>query len=270
MEIRSRRRRALSTALALFLALESVAAVAAVGQVASSPDAGSRHALPAAAPAGTVLGEQAAADAGEAAAPTAARTATRSLWAPDTRDTAAAGPARSEPAAGRARQLAARAVAPTLTPPPPPAARTVATTGGSRSTGSVSYKGRNHVWIPALGINRSVHSFPCSRSRPPDNYVYRWGCAGRNNVYLMGHAYSVFKPLHDAYVGGRLKQGMRAYYADSSGRVHVYKVKWWKLTRPTTAASWAWASQSVPSMTLQTCVGKNSEYRLMVRLVEIR
>ena len=129
------------------------------------------------------------------------------------------------------------------------------------------YRGRNHVWIPALGINRSVSAFPCSRSRPPDNYVYRWGCAGRNNVYLMGHAHSVFKPLHDAFVSGRLRKGMKVYYADATGRVRTYAVSWWKTTRPTTSASWAWAAQSRPSMTLQTCVGANSAFRLMVRLV---
>jgi hypothetical protein len=141
--------------------------------------------------------------------------------------------------------------------------------GGGASSGPRVYKGRNHVWIPALGINRSVHWFPCSREREPDNYVYRWGCAGRNNVYLLGHAHSVFKALHDAYVGGRLRKGMKAIYADGNGKVRTYTVRWWKLTRPTTSASWAWAAQSVPSMTLQTCVGKNNEYRLMVRLVEV-
>ena len=111
--------------------------------------------------------------------------------------------------------------------------------------------------------------FPCDRQRAPDNYMYRWGCAGSNNVYLMGHAWGVMKPLHDAYVSGRLREGMKAWYADSGGRVHVYAVRWWRLTRPTTDAAWAWAAQDVPSMTLQTCVGKNSEYRLMVRLVEV-
>ncbi|HTG40212.1 MAG TPA: sortase, partial [Methylomirabilota bacterium] len=132
-----------------------------------------------------------------------------------------------------------------------------------------SYHGRNHVWIPTLGINRSIASFPCSRSRPPDNYVYRWGCAGTNNVYLLGHAYSVFKPLHDAYVAGRLKKGMKVFYTDGNGRVRTYAVVWWKVTPPTTSASWAWAAQSRPSMTLQTCLGANSEYRLMVRLIAI-
>ena len=134
---------------------------------------------------------------------------------------------------------------------------------------STSYHGRNHVWIPSLGINKSVQSFPCSRSRPPDAGVYRWGCAGRNNVYLMGHAWSTFKPLHDAYVSGRLHTGMKVMYADGSGRVHAYAVIWWKVVKPTTAASWAWASLSRPSMTLQTCVGANSAYRLMVRLVQV-
>jgi hypothetical protein len=114
-----------------------------------------------------------------------------------------------------------------------------------------------------------VQSFPCSRSRPPDAGVYRWGCAGRNNLYLMSHAWSTFKPLHDAYVGGRLRKGMTVAYADGAGRVHQYRVIWWRVTAPTAAASWAWAPQSRPSMTLQTCVGAWSQLRLMVRLVRI-
>ncbi|HET9345595.1 MAG TPA: sortase [Candidatus Limnocylindrales bacterium] len=135
------------------------------------------------------------------------------------------------------------------------------------ATGAGTRRGRNHVWIPSLGIDRSVEGFSCDRTRPPDNFVYRWGCAGRNNVYLLGHAYSVFKPLHDAYVTGRLRKGMIVDYADASGRVQRYAIAWWKVVRPTGAASWAWAPQAVPSMTLQTCVGARSEYRLMVRLI---
>jgi hypothetical protein len=144
-------------------------------------------------------------------------------------------------------------------------------TGGKASGQSTSrsYHGRNHVWIPSLGIDKTVQSFPCSRSRPPDAGVYRWGCAGRNNVYLLGHAWSTFKPLHDAYVTRRLHTGLRVIYADGSGTVHTYRVAWWKVVAPTTAASWAWASLSRPSMTLQTCVGANSAYRLMVRLTRV-
>jgi hypothetical protein len=99
--------------------------------------------------------------------------------------------------------------------------------------------------------------------------VYSWGCAGRNNIYLMGHASSVFKPLHDAYVGGRMRKGMKVVYADGAGRVHTYSVIWWRLVAPTGAASWAWAAQARPSLTLQTCVGSRSQYRLMVRLVRV-
>lgn len=131
------------------------------------------------------------------------------------------------------------------------------------------FRGANHVWIPSLGISKTIQSFPCSRNRPPDAGVYRWGCAGRNNIYLLGHAWSTFKPLHDAYVGGRLHTGMKVIYADGGGAVHAYRVIWWKVVKPTTAASWAWASLSRPSMTLQTCVGANSAYRLMVRLVQV-
>jgi hypothetical protein len=138
-------------------------------------------------------------------------------------------------------------------------------TDGPRAT----YRGANRVWIPALGINKAIRSFSCSRSRPPDAGVYRWGCAGRNNVYLLGHAWSTFKPIHDAYVGGRLRTGMKVIYADGGGSVHTYSVVWWKVVKPTTSASWAWASLSRPSMTLQTCVGANSAYRLMVRLVRV-
>jgi hypothetical protein len=144
-----------------------------------------------------------------------------------------------------------------------------ARTTGAAAPSTTRYRGRNHVWIPSLHVTRSVSFFPCSRSRDPDNYVYSWGCAGRNNVYLMGHAYSVFKPLHDAYVGGRLRKGMKVVYADGAGRVHAYLVIWWRLVAPTGAASWAWAAQSRPSMTLQTCVGSRSQYRLMVRLVRV-
>ncbi len=125
------------------------------------------------------------------------------------------------------------------------------------------------MWIPSLGINRSVAWFACSRSREPDNYVYRWGCAGTNNVYLLGHAWGVFDPLHDAYVSGRLRRGMKAVYADANGKVRTYAVRWWKVVKPTASASWAWASLPTPSMTLQTCVGAHSQYRLMVRLTQV-
>jgi sortase (surface protein transpeptidase) len=124
------------------------------------------------------------------------------------------------------------------------------------------------VWIPALRIDRSVAGYSCSSSYYPGDRVYRWGCGGSNNVYLFGHAHSVFKPLHDAYVRGRLRKGMKVYYAGSNGRVGTYSVAWWKVTTPT-AGTWAYAPLAKPGMTLQTCVGANSQYRLIVRLSKV-
>jgi len=143
-----------------------------------------------------------------------------------------------------------------------------AAAGGSGSSGgSAGYHGRNRVWIPALGINRSISNFSCTSNAYPGDRVYRWGCAGGNNVYLFGHAHSVFKPLHDAYVRGRLKKGMKVIYADGNGRVSTYVVRWWRVTTPDKGA-WAYAGQSRPSLTLQTCVGARSQYRLIVRLTK--
>jgi sortase (surface protein transpeptidase) len=132
---------------------------------------------------------------------------------------------------------------------------------------AASYAGKNHLWIPALGVNRSVSFYACSRSTALANVVYRWGCAGSNNVYLMGHAWGVMRPLHDAYVSGRLKKGMQVIYADANGRVTRYRVSFWKVVSPV-GAGWAFAAQATPSMTLQTCVGARSQYRLVVRLVK--
>lgn len=130
------------------------------------------------------------------------------------------------------------------------------------------YKGRNHVWMPAIGLSRAVYWYACGTPSAPGLGVYRWGCAGRNNVYLLAHAYAAFKGLHDAYVSGRLRKGMRVMYADGSGHVRTYSIIWWRLTTPSNGA-FAYAAQSRPSMTLQTCVGSRSQYRLIVRLVAI-
>jgi sortase (surface protein transpeptidase) len=78
----------------------------------------------------------------------------------------------------------------------------------------------------------------------------------------------VFRSLHDAYVRGRLSKGMKVYYADANGKVSTYAVSWWKVTTPDKGA-WAYAGQSRPSLTLQTCVGARSQYRLIVRLHKV-
>jgi hypothetical protein len=147
---------------------------------------------------------------------------------------------------------------------PTPKARTESASSDAGAD-IASFSGRNRVWIPALGIRRSTAFFSCSSTAYPADRVYRWGCAGRNNIYLFGHAHSVFRPLHDAYVRGTLRKGMVVLYADGAGRVSRYKVVWWKVTTPD-KGEFAYAAQSRPSMTLQTCVGSKSQFRLIVRL----
>jgi sortase (surface protein transpeptidase) len=173
------------------------------------------------------------------------------------------------------REVVKRLVTPTAQTVPAQAAvsprvtaASTKSTSGSASTATTVYRGKNHVWIPSLGINRDVVFFPCSRTKPPGHQIYSWGCAGRNNVYLFGHAASVMKPLYNAYYSHRLKVGMKVIYADGNGKVRTYKVTTWKVVLPENSA-WAIAAQSRPSMTLQTCVGANSKYRLVVRLVAI-
>ena len=239
------------------LILPFALAVVLAGEVTGLALAVRLQPLPAAAPTTNVSTSAAHRDVGPATSIVSAATSTVSAATLD-----AAIPPRSVEPGFRASSAVPAAATPLVAP-------VAKSTPAKSSPTATSYHGRNHVWIPTLGINRSIVSFPCSRSRPPDNYLYRWGCAGTNNVYLLGHAYSVFKPLHDAYVGGRLKKGMKVFYADGNGHVRTYAVVWWQVTPPTTSASWAWAAQSRPSMTLQTCLGANSEYRLMVRLVGV-
>jgi hypothetical protein len=137
---------------------------------------------------------------------------------------------------------------------------------GTSKSSSPTYRGTNHFWIPSLGMSYGVRWYGCSASYYPRNVMYRWGCAGKNNVYIFGHAHSVMKPLHDLYVRGGLRKGMVAVFADANGKVTKYRVTEWRVVRPTEIA-WQIAAQPRPSMTLQTCVGKDSQYRLNVRLV---
>lgn len=161
------------------------------------------------------------------------------------------------------RITASRAVAPAPVKAKAPVVKAKASVAPAKAP--TKYSGTNHFWFPAFGISRAVVLFPCSRQREPDNYLYRWGCAGRNNVYLMGHASTVLRRLHDGYLAGRLHVGQLAVYADGNGRVRTYKVTTWRVVDPVNS-SWAIASQSVPSMTIQTCIGLK---RLNVRLVAI-
>ena len=251
-----RRRPALLTALALLLAVEAVTTVAV--RAAEITDARTQLAAATAVPAAPLVALHAVPVAAAIRPPHHdARLATDAL-APAT----VVVRVRLAPAP---RTVPAPVVwAEVVRPKPRPSSTKPKGTTASPRRGQMN--GRNHVWSPALGIDKRVYSFPCSRSQKPGNVVYRWGCAGRNNVYLMGHAANVFGSLNRAYSNGRLQRGLKVYYADSSGKVRTYAVRWWKVVEPTPDAAWAWDSLSSPSMTLQTCIGRNSEYRLMVRL----
>lgn len=162
-------------------------------------------------------------------------------------------------------------VTPKATTAPAPT-RTAAPTRASTSTSHVvwwtRYHGANHVWMPTLGISKPTYFYSCSNSSYPGNVVYRWGCAGRNNTYLFGHNYGVFYPLYEAWRTGNLHKGMPVVYADGQGRTRLYRVVSWRVVDPTDSA-WAMASQSRPSMTLQTCANKAGTNRLVVRLVAV-
>ena len=96
-------------------------------------------------------------------------------------------------------------------------------------TSTPTYRGTNHFWIPSLGMSYGVHPYSCGSTYYPANRIYRWGCAGRNNVYLFGHAHSVMKPLHDLYVRGGLRKGMVAVYANANGKITKYRVTAWRV-----------------------------------------
>ncbi|MBI2776495.1 MAG: sortase [Chloroflexi bacterium] len=166
-----------------------------------------------------------------------------------------------------AEQAAAEAAAATAAAQKAAAARAAAQKAAAAKATAPAYAGKNRLWIPTLGMSRSVADFACTRSTPPANQVYRWGCAGANNVYLFGHAWGVMKPLHDGYLKGKVRKGMVVVYADGKGGIHRYKVTEIRVVTPD-QTDWAIAAQSKSSMTLQTCLGANSEQRLLVRLVE--
>ena len=134
---------------------------------------------------------------------------------------------------------------------------------------TVSYHGVYHLWIPALSLSRGISDWGCNGGLIPNRVEY-WGCVGRNNLYLLGHAWGVFAKIHDGYHSGALHAGLAAWYADRSGGVRKYRISWVRHVRNADYASWsqwAMAATSGPVITLQTCDGATSAYRILVRLV---
>ncbi len=134
---------------------------------------------------------------------------------------------------------------------------------------TVSYHGVYHLWIPALGLSRGISDWGCRGGLIPNRVEY-WGCVGSHNLYLLGHAWGVFAPIHDGYHSGALKVGLTAWYADKAGKVHRYRISQIRHVANknyATWSTWAMASSSSQIITLQTCDGATSAYRILVRLV---
>jgi hypothetical protein len=134
---------------------------------------------------------------------------------------------------------------------------------------TVSYHGTYHLWIPALGLSHQIYDWGCNGGLIPNRVEY-WGCPPRSNLYLLGHAWGVFKPVHDGYHSGALHVGLTAWFADKAGVTHRYKVSWIRHVANSDYASWsqwAMAATSNKVITLQTCDGATSAYRILVRLV---
>ncbi|HEV8403325.1 MAG TPA: hypothetical protein VGQ31_09845 [Candidatus Limnocylindrales bacterium] len=134
---------------------------------------------------------------------------------------------------------------------------------------TASYHGTYHLWIPALGLSHQIYDWGCNGGLIPNRVEY-WGCVGRNNLYLLGHAWGVFKPVHDGYHSGALHVGLTAWYADKAGVTHRYRISWIRHVANKDYASWSQWAMAVTStkvITLQTCDGATSAYRILVRLV---
>lgn len=178
-------------------------------------------------------------------------------------------------------------VQPSATIPPVPTGRPVADTPKaevksvakapsaspkSTSAKKPSYKGKNMFWYPALGIKASIKGYGCQYGGNPKGIgrgLYTWGCSGKNNTYLLAHAYSTFHPIQIGYHTGRLKKGGLVYYADAKGKVTRYKVAWIKripLKTWKTSQFGYFAAMDRKTLTLQTCDGSRSQYRIVVRL----
>lgn len=129
--------------------------------------------------------------------------------------------------------------------------------------------------FPAIDLARPVYRWGCRGGTLP-NLLVRWGCAGAGNTYLLGHAWGVFAPLHDAREDGRLRIGQHAYLTDWAGRTRRYELAWIRIVPRTyywhglPGDRWAWNATSRPAITLQTCWGATSAYRLIVRFYEDR
>jgi hypothetical protein len=121
----------------------------------------------------------------------------------------------------------------------------------------------NTLVIPRLGVRQHVSDYTdCTGAAGVPHWdVWRWTCAGTNNVYVMAHNPGIFTPILGLQVGDIIQ------YGDPAGVVHTYKVV------STTIVSYTDTSPmnalSVPSITLQTCWNFDGTQDFIVRAVQI-
>jgi len=143
--------------------------------------------------------------------------------------------------------------------------------GGVSADVAAASPGR-HLAIPALGIHEPIYRWGCHGGTLP-NHVYSWGCSGHNNLYLLGHAWGVFKPVHDAWATHSLTKGMTLRLRTATGKVLSFHLAWVRKVHAADLGTdmwgpgktWAWNATPRRVVTLQTCWGRRSQDRIIVR-----
>ncbi len=174
----------------------------------------------------------------------------------------------ARPVAATTKKATTRKATHTATTSVAPRAATTVRTAATVPLGSFG-----RLSIAGIGLSGSVDNWGCRGGTLP-NRIERWGCAGTGNTYLMGHAFGVFRGLSSAYSAGRLRAGLLATVTTRTG-TQTYRLAWARIVpasysyRGMSGDQWAWNSTGTPSLTLQTCWGASSSYRLIVRFVAV-
>lgn len=137
---------------------------------------------------------------------------------------------------------------------------------------STSLRRLGTLRVSGIGLTASVYAWGCGGEVVP-NLALRWGCQKSNNQFIVGHAYGVFHPYYLAYARHLLRPGLIAYFTDTAGHRTRYRLAWVRLVTKTyvwhglTGSQWAWNNTPSAALTLQTCWGSTSKYRIVTRFV---
>src|SRR6266550_1296043 len=172
--------------------------------------------------------------------------------------------AREEKAALTALQVLTAAAAATPMPVVAPVANAgpAVAAGAAKPPRSLVVRA-NTIVIPRLGLSQPVgwYSDCLGRAPVPRWGVWRWGCAGVNNIYVMAHNPGVFTPI----LG--LRAGDIVQYGDPSGRIHTYRVS--STTIVSNTQMWPLGATPSSTLTLQTCWTWDGTRDFIVRALEI-